>query len=100
MQLIPVLDKIMVKRDKEEKTSPGGIYLHVQPPKEKPARGKVIAVGAGKPIESGQIRKLCVNVDDTVYFGRYAGSEVKINDETYTMISEHDLLLIAREEVE
>ena len=78
MKLRPLHDKVVVERQEEEKTSAGGIILSGSAT-EKPSQGKVIAVGPGKKNDSGELTHMGVSVGDTVIFGQYGGSEVKID---------------------
>lgn len=87
----PLHDRVIVKRVEEEKTSAGGIVLP-DTAKEKPSRGKVVAVGNGKVTDSGEIRALDVKVGDVVLFGKYAGTEVKVNDDELLVMREEDIM--------
>ncbi|MCK5499053.1 MAG: co-chaperone GroES, partial [Gammaproteobacteria bacterium] len=80
MNIRPLQDRVIVKRMEEETTSAGGIVLP-DSATEKPIRGEVIAVGPGKILESGEKRPLDISVGDTVLFGKYSGTEVKLDDE-------------------
>jgi chaperonin GroES len=91
MKIRPLHDRIVVKRVEEEKTSPGGIVIP-DTAKEKPIRGEVVAVGNGKLLDSGQVRALDVRVGDTVLFGKYSGTEVKIDGIEYLMLREDDIM--------
>ena len=91
MKIRPLHDRILVKRLEEEKTSPGGIVIP-DTAAEKPIKGKVIAVGNGKILESGEIRPLDVKVGDKVLFGKYSGTEVKIDNEELLIMTEDDIL--------
>ncbi len=89
----PLGDKVIVKRlDAEEKTS-GGIYLP-DSAKEKPKRGIVQAVGSGKLNDSGQRSAMQLEKDDQVLFSSYAGTEVKVGNEDYIIMSESDVLAV------
>ncbi len=81
MNIRPLHDRVIVKREAEEKKSPGGIVIP-DTASEKPTFGKVIAVGQGKVLESGQLRALDVKVGDRILFGKYSGTEVKVNNES------------------
>ena len=74
MKIRPLHDRIIVKRWEEEKTSPGGIVIP-DSAAEKPVKGEVVAVGNGKMLESGEVRKLDLKVGDKVIFGKYSGTE-------------------------
>jgi chaperonin GroES len=93
MKLKPLGDKIVVKRlDAESKTA-GGIVLP-DTAKERPQRGKVVAVGTGRTTESGKVVALTVKVGDEVVFTSYAGTEVKVGAEELMVMSESDVLAI------
>ncbi|HLR86370.1 MAG TPA: co-chaperone GroES [Wenzhouxiangella sp.] len=93
MKLRPLHDRVIVKRMEEERTTPGGIVIP-DSATEKPARGEVIAVGNGKVLDDGQQRALDVKVGDTVLFGKYSGTEVKVNDEELLVMREDDIMAI------
>ncbi len=88
----PLHDRIVVRRADEETKSAGGIVIPDSATKEKPIRGKVIAVGSGKQLDNGQVRALEVKVGDEVVFGKYAGTEVKLGNEELTVMREDDIL--------
>jgi len=93
MKVKPLQDRILVKRlDLEEKT-PGGIIIP-DTAKEKPQEARVIAVGPGRYLESGDIRKPAVKEGDRVLFGKYAGSEVKIDGVEHIILREDDILAV------
>ncbi len=87
----PLHDRVIIERVAEEKTSPGGIVLP-ETAKEKPVRGKVLAVGKGKTLESGETRALDVKVGDVVLFGKYSGTEVKVNEKELLVMREEDIM--------
>ena len=87
----PRHDRILVSRAKAEEKSPGGIIIP-ENAKEKPVWGEVLAIGNGKVQEDGTIRKLDVKVGDRVLFGKYAGTEVKIDGEERVILREDDIL--------
>ena len=87
----PLHDRVIVERVAEEKTSAGGIVLP-ETAKEKPVRGKVLAVGKGKILENGEVRNLDVKVGDVVLFGKYSGTEVKVNDQELLVMREEDIM--------
>ena len=87
----PLQDRVLIKRVKEEEKSKGGIIIP-DTAKEKPIEGEVIAVGNGKVMEDGKIRPLDVKVGDTVLFGKYSGTEVKIDGEDRLILREDDIL--------
>ncbi len=91
MNIRPLQDRVIVKRMEEETTSAGGIVLP-DSATEKPIRGEVIAVGPGKILDSGEKRPLDINVGDTVLFGKYSGTEVKLNDEELLVMREEDIM--------
>lgn len=91
MQIRPLHDRVIVQREEEERTSPGGIVIP-DTAAEKPIRGKVTAVGKGKILESGDMRPLDVSVGDRVLFGKYAGTEVKVNGEDLLVLREEDIM--------
>lgn len=91
VKIRPLQDRVIVKRVEEERTSAGGIVLP-DTAKEKPSRGKVVAVGKGKSLDSGEIRQLDVKVGDVVLFGKYAGTEVKVNDDELLVMREEDIM--------
>ena len=90
MKLRPLHDRVVVERKEEETTSAGGIILSGTAT-EKPSQGEVIAVGPGKKNESGDVSPMGVNVGDTVIFGQYGGSEIKIDGQEYLILSESDI---------
>lgn len=93
MKIRPLHDRILVKRLEEERTTPGGIVIP-DTAAEKPIKGKVIAVGNGKILESGEIRPLDVKVGDQVLFGKYSGTEVKVDGEELLVMREDDITAI------
>ncbi len=90
-KLRPLHDRILVKRVEEEEVRRGGIIIP-DTAKEKPQEGKVIAVGTGKVGEDGKKIPLEVKAGDRILFGKYSGSEVKIDDEEYLILREEDVL--------
>ena len=91
MKIRPLQDRVVIKRVEEERTSAGGIVIP-DSATEKPIRGKVIAVGPGKVLDNGQKRPIDVKTGDIVLFGKYSGTEVKINNEEYLVIREDDIM--------
>lgn len=91
MKLKPLQDRILVQRIEEEKTTKGGIIIP-DTAKEKPAEGKVVAVGNGKVGEDGKRITLEIKKGDRILFGKYAGTEVKIEGEEYLILREDDVL--------
>jgi chaperonin GroES len=91
MSLRPLQDRVIVTRVKEEAMTKGGIVIP-DTAKEKPVEGKIVAVGNGKVLENGSVRKLDVKAGDTILFGKYAGTEVKIDGEDRLILREDDIL--------
>jgi chaperonin GroES len=91
MKLRPLQDRILVQRVEEETTTKGGIIIP-DTAKEKPAEGKVVAVGNGKVGEDGKRVALEVKKGDRILFGKYSGTEVKISGEEYLIMREDDVL--------
>lgn len=91
MKLKPLQDRILVQRIEEEKTTKGGIIIP-DTAKEKPQQGKVIAVGKGKKTEDGKLLPLDVKVGDRILFGKYAGTEIKLDGKEFLMMREDDVL--------
>jgi len=91
MNLKPLQDRILVQRVEEETTTKGGIIIP-DSAKEKPAEGKVVAVGDGKVADDGKRVALEVKVGDRILFGKYSGTEVKIDGEEYLIMREDDVL--------
>ena len=93
MKIRPLHDRILVKRLEEQETVRGGIIIP-DTAKEKPQEGKVVAVGGGKVGDDGKRIPLDVKAGDKILFGRYSGSEVKIEDDEYLILREEDVLAI------
>jgi chaperonin GroES len=93
MKIRPLHDRILVKREEEKETKKGGIIIP-DSAKEKPQEGKVVAVGNGRVNEDGKKVPLDVKARDRILFGKYAGSEVKLDDEEYLILKEEDVLAI------
>ena len=93
MKIRPLHDRVIVKRMEEERTSPGGIVIP-DAATEKPIKGEVIAAGNGKILENGDVRKLDVKVGDRVLFGKYAGTEVKVDGQELLVMKEDDIMAI------
>lgn len=91
MKVKPLNDRVLVKRLEEMQVTKGGIYIP-DTAKEKPVEGKVIAAGPGKVNDQGNRLPLNVKEGDRILFGRYAGSEIKIEGEEYLMMREDDIL--------
>ncbi len=93
MALRPLHDRVIIKREEEETTSAGGIVLPGSAT-EKPSRGEVVAVGAGKTLDNGNTAPMAVKAGDKVLFGKYAGTEVKSGDETLIVMREDEIMAI------
>ena len=93
MNLRPLHDRVIVKRMEEERTSPGGIVIP-DAATEKPIKGEVVATGNGKIQDNGEVRALDVKVGDTVLFGKYAGTEVKVEGEELLVMKEDDIMAV------
>lgn len=91
IKIRPLHDRVIIKRVEEETKSAGGIVIP-DTAKEKPVRGKIVAIGKGKLLENGDIRPLDVQVGNVVLFGKYAGTEVKVNDEELLVLREEDIM--------
>ena len=89
----PLNDRVLVKRIEAEQKTAGGILIP-DTAKEKPIEGKVVAVGSGKVLENGSQRALEVKVGDTVLFGKWSGSEIKLNNEEHLLVKEEEILAI------
>lgn len=90
MKIRPLHDRVVVRRLEEETKTAGGIVLP-DSAAEKPSRGEVLAVGPGKPLDNGDVRAPDVKVGDTVIFGQYGGSTVKIDGEELLILSESEI---------
>ena len=93
MKIRPLHDRVIVKRMEEERTSPGGIVIP-DAATEKPIKGEVVAAGNGKIAENGDVRALDVKVGDTVLFGKYAGTEVKVDGDELLVMKEVDIMAV------
>jgi chaperonin GroES len=93
MKIIPLNDRVLVKRTEEIQMTKGGIYIP-DTAKEKPIEGMVVAVGSGKVSDSGERVALTVKAGDRVLFGKYAGTEIKVEGEEHLMMREDDILAI------
>lgn len=93
MQITPLGDRILVKPLEAEEKTKGGIILP-DTAKEKPQEGKVVAVGKGKVLEDGKIQPLEVKPGDKILYGKYSGTEIKLEDEEHLIIKEEDVLAI------
>lgn len=93
MKIRPLHDRVIVKRKEEERTSPGGIVIP-DTATEKPIRGEITAVGPGKTLDDGTVRKLDVKVGDEVLFGKYSGTEVKVDGDDLLVLREEDIMAV------
>jgi chaperonin GroES len=93
MKIRPLHDRVVVRRTPEERTSPGGIVIP-DTATEKPIRGEIVAVGNGKVLESGDVRKLDLKKGDKVLFGKYSGTEVKVDGEELLVMREDDVMAV------
>jgi chaperonin GroES len=93
MKIRPLQDRLVVKRVKEEEKTKGGIIIP-DAAKEKPVEGQVIAVGNGKALRDGKVRPLDVKAGDRIVFGKYSGTEVKIDGEEHVILREDDVLAV------
>ncbi len=93
MKIRPLHDRVIVKRMEEERTSPGGIVIP-DAATEKPIKGEVLAVGNGKILENGDQRALDVKVGDRVLFGKYSGTEVKVDGGELLVMREDDIMAV------
>lgn len=93
MNIRPLHDRVVIKRMEEERTTPGGIVIP-DTAAEKPIRGEVLAVGNGKILENGDVRPLDVKVGDKVLFGKYAGTEIKVDGEEVLVMREDDIVAV------
>jgi len=91
MKIRPLQDRVLVKRVEEEQKTKGGIIIP-DSAKEKPNEGEVIAVGNGKVLEDGKVRALDIKKGDRILFGKYAGTEVKIENVEHLILREEDIL--------
>lgn len=95
MEVRPLHDRVLVKRFSEEEKTKGGIIIP-DTAKEKPIQGEVVAVGLGRIAEDGKIRPLDVKKGDKILFGKYAGTEIKIDGSEFLMMREEDILGIVQ----
>ncbi len=93
MQLRPLHDRVIVRRLEEERKTPGGIVIP-DSAAEKPSKGEIVAVGDGKILDTGERRALDVKVGDKVLFGKYAGTEVKVDNEELLVMREDDITAV------
>ena len=93
MKIRPLHDRVIVKRLEEDRTSPGGIVIP-DTAAEKPIQGKIVAVGKGKILENGTGASLDVKVGDKILFGKYSGTEVKVEGEDLVVMREEDVMAV------
>ena len=93
MNLRPLHDRVIVKRMEEERMSAGGIVIP-DSATEKPIRGEVLAVGNGKILDNGEKRPLDISVGDNILFGKYSGTEVKVDGEELLVMREEDIMAV------
>ena len=93
MNIRPLQDRVIIRRMEEETTSPGGIVIP-DSATEKPIRGEVVAVGKGLILDNGDIRPLDLKAGDKVLFGKYSGTEVKIDGEELLVMKEDDVMAV------
>jgi chaperonin GroES len=91
MNIRPLHDRVIVKRMEEERTTAGGIVIP-DTAAEKPIRGEIMAAGKGKILENGEVRPLDVKVGDKVLFGKYSGTEIKLNGQDLLVMREEDIM--------
>lgn len=91
MKIRPLHDRVVVRRMEEERTSAGGIVIP-DSAAEKPMRGEIVAFGPGKILENGDVRALAVKLGDVVLFGKYSGTEVKIDNQELVVMREDDIM--------
>ncbi len=93
MKIRPLHDRVIIKRTEEDRVSPGGIVIP-DSATEKPIKGKVIAVGKGRILEDGKVRPLDLKAGDKVLFGKYSGTEVKVDGEELLVMKEDDIMAV------
>jgi chaperonin GroES len=93
MKVRPLHDRVIVKRLEEDRKSPGGIVIP-DTAAEKPVQGEIVAVGKGKILEDGQVRPLDVSVGDKILFGKYSGTEVKVEGQDLLVMREEDIMAV------
>jgi len=91
MKFKPLRDRVLVQFSSEEEKTAGGLYIP-DAAKEKPQKGKVIAVGSGKETDDGKRQPMEIKVGDVVLFDKYSGSKIKMDDDEYLIIKEEDIL--------
>jgi len=93
MKIRPLHDRVVIRRKEEERKSSGGIVIP-DTATEKPIQGEVIAIGNGKILENGETRPLDLKVGDKVLFGKYSGTEVKVDEEELLVMREDDIMCV------
>ncbi len=93
----PLADRVVIKPQEKEERTRGGIFLPDTASKEKPQEGRVMAVGEGKLDDNGRRTPVAVKVGDTVLFAKYAGTEIKLEDDEYLILAEKDILAVVNE---
>ena len=93
MKVKPLYDRVLVQRLEQESKSAGGIIIP-ETAKEKPLEGRVVSTGTGKRLKDGSVRALSVSEGDSILFGKYAGTEIKLEGDTYLILKEEDILAV------
>lgn len=93
IKIRPLHDRVVVRRLEDERTTAGGIVIP-DSAAEKPMRGEIIAVGQGKVLDNGDVRNLAVKIGDVVLFGKYSGTEIKLNGEELVVMREDDIMAV------
>ena len=93
MNILPLHGRVVVRRKEEDTTTAGGIVIP-DSAAEKPSTGEILAAGNGKITDSGEVRALDVKVGDTVYFGKYSGTEIKVDGEELLIMREDDIIAV------
>lgn len=93
MKIKPLHDRAVVRRLDEDRTTPGGIVIP-DSAAEKPVRGEVVAVGKGKVLDNGDVRPMDVKVGDKVLFGKYSGTEIKLDGKELVVMREDDIMAV------
>ncbi|MFT7686737.1 MAG: chaperonin GroES [Candidatus Azotimanducaceae bacterium] len=93
MSIRPLHDRVLVRRLDADKTTPGGIVIP-DSAAEKPTEGEVVAVGNGKRLDNGELRALDVKAGDKILFGKYSGTEVKVDGEELIVMREDDIMAV------
>lgn len=93
MKIRPLHDRVVIKQTEEAKTTPGGIVIP-DSVSEKPIKGEIVAIGNGKLLENGKLRKLDLKVGDAILFAKYAGTEIKVDGEDLIVMREDDVMAV------